>query len=666
MRPAVIVIEEGSRDDAPAVFRKTLETTTDVTIKDVTTKDMAFDPEKMELARQTLQRVWGYDEFRPLQDDAISDVLQGRDSVVILPTGGGKSLCYQVPAVVRDGMAVVVSPLISLMKDQVDGLRTAGVEAALVNSTQSNDEKAEVAARIRRGEIKLLYMAPERLVNRRTLDFLSQCNLSFFAIDEAHCVSNWGHDFRPEYRELRVLRERFADVSIHAFTATASQRVRDDIAAELNLRNPRIMVGGFDRPNLTYRMQRIENRMAQIRSVIDRHPGESGVIYAITRKEVEQIAASLNDSGANAGIYHAGLEDSVRQENQEKFIREDIDIVVATVAFGMGIDKANVRYVIHAGMPKSIEHYQQESGRAGRDGLPAECVLLYGGGDLMTWKRILGLGDQSNFDAAFASVQEMASVCTGLACRHATLVAHFGQEYDADNCGACDVCLGEIDLVDDSLTLAQKILSCVYRLKERFGVAHTAKVLIGSKESKILSLGHDQLSTYGLLADCNAAVIKTWIDQLISQSYLQRVGEYQTLTLTAAGRDLLRLDAKTDLSPVQLSKISVSAARNSTDRSGKSGSSDEKSWEGVDRELFERLRLLRKEIAGERNVPAYVVFGDKVLRELARVRPSSIDAMQNISGIGAAKLNDFGEDFFNTIDAFCQDRPLGRDQTTNA
>lgn len=624
------------------------------------TNDVDFDPTKLELARKVLKRVWGYDDFRPLQDDAISDVLHGRDSVVILPTGGGKSLCYQVPALVRDGMAVVVSPLISLMKDQVDALQTAGVDAALVNSTQTTGEKADVAARIRRGEVKLLYMAPERLVSERTINFLLQSNVSFFAIDEAHCVSNWGHDFRPEYRELSVLRRRFPAASIHAFTATASSRVRDDIASELNLRNPRILVGGFDRPNLTYRMLRSENRSSQIQAVIERHKGESGIVYAITRKEVEQIAASLNASGVNAGIYHAGLDDSLRQMNQEKFIREDIDVVVATVAFGMGIDKANVRYVVHAGMPKSIEHYQQESGRAGRDGLPSECVLLYGGGDLMTWKRILELGDQSNFDAAFASVQEMASVCTGLSCRHATLVGHFGQEYDADNCGACDVCLGEMELMDDSLVLAQKILSCVYRLKERFGAAHTAKVLIGSKESKIISQGHDRLSTYGLLSNCNAAAIKTWIDQLISQSFLQRVGEYQTIQLTPNGRDLLRVNAKTGSSSVRLSKVNVAASSRSS-RSSTAGG-DAESWEGVDRDLFEHLRALRKEIANERNVPAYVVFGDKVLRELSRVRPSSIEALGEISGIGAAKLEDFGDSFFEAVDSFCHQSSLSRDQ----
>ena len=607
----------------------------------------------LDAARAKLKEVWGYEDFRPLQDTAVQDVLDGRDSVVILPTGGGKSLCYQVPALVRDGMAVVVSPLISLMKDQVDALQTAGVSAALINSSQSDEQKKEVAAKIRRGEIEILYMAPERLVSNRTLDFLMQHGVSFFAVDEAHCVSNWGHDFRPEYRELSVLRDRFPNASIHAFTATASARVRDDIAAELNLRDPEILVGGFDRPNLTYRMMRSEDRIGQIREVIDRHPGESGIVYAITRKEVEQIAGSLADAGVKAGIYHAGLDDQTRQRNQEKFLREEMDVVVATVAFGMGIDKANVRYVVHAGMPKSIEHYQQESGRAGRDGLPSECVLLYGGGDVMTWKRILEMGDRSNFDAAMQSVNDMADVCTSLRCRHATLVGHFGQEYAADNCGACDVCLGEMDLIDDPLVVAQKILSCVYRLKERFGGVHTAKVLIGSRDNKIVSQGHDQLSTYGLLSDHPIAAIKTWIDQLVSQGYAQRVGEYQTLQLTDRGRDLLRINAATGSSPVQLVKVKTSTGRSRGGVAGGGGGSrklnDAQSWEGVDRDLFEQLRSLRKQIADDRSVPAYVVFGDKVLREMARVRPTTTAAMGELSGVGAAKLKDFGDDFLAVI-----------------
>ncbi|WP_044302949.1 DNA helicase RecQ [Rhodopirellula sallentina] len=603
-------------------------------------------------AKQILAKVWGFDEFRPLQEEAVVDVVQGRDSVVVLPTGGGKSLCYQVPALVREGMAVVVSPLISLMKDQVDGLVSNGVSAALVNSTQSDEQKRETAARIRRGEIDLLYLAPERLLTNRTLDFLTTVPISFFAIDEAHCVSNWGHDFRPEYRGLRILKQRFPSASVHAFTATASQRVRDDIAEQLDLVSPSVLVGNFDRPNLTYRMIRRDNALRQIMSVIDQHRDESGVVYCITRKEVEQTAAALSAEGISALPYHAGLDDATRQQNQDAFIREQVNVIVATVAFGMGIDKSNVRFVIHAGMPKSIEHYQQESGRAGRDGLASQCVLLYSGGDLMTWKRILELGDPSNVEEAMQNVRAMADLCTGVQCRHASIVNYFGQEFDADNCNACDVCLGELNLVDDPLTLSQKILSCVIRLKERYGVSYTVKVLTGSRDAKILESRHDQLSTYGLLGEHSVAAVRTWIDQLISQGFLERYGEYNVLRMTDSGRELLQRKGTVTL---------TQPAKSSGGRSARSSAAD--SWEGVDRGLFDRLRSIRSDLASQRKVPAYVIFGDAVLRDLARCRPSTLEKLSNVKGIGERKLADFGEVFLEEIDAYCGEHELSRDET---
>lgn len=603
-------------------------------------------------ARQVLGRVWGFDEFRPLQEEAVTDVIEGRDSVVVLPTGGGKSLCYQVPALVREGMAVVVSPLISLMKDQVDSLVSNGVAAALVNSTQSEEQKRDTAARIRKGEIDLLYLAPERLLTNRTLDFLTTVPISFFAIDEAHCVSNWGHDFRPEYRGLRALKQRFPDASVHAFTATASERVRDDIAEQLNLESPSVLVGSFDRPNLTYRMIRRDNALRQIMNVIDQHRGESGVVYCITRKEVEQTAAALAAEGISALPYHAGLDDQTRQDNQDAFIREKVDVIVATVAFGMGIDKSNVRFVIHAGMPKSIEHYQQESGRAGRDGLASQCILLYSGGDLMTWKRILEMGDRSNFDEAMQNINAMSDLCTGVKCRHAAIVNYFGQEFDVENCNACDVCLGELDTVEDPITLSQKILSCVVRLKERYGVAYTVKVLTGSRDAKIMEAGHDQLSTYNLLGDESASSVRTWVEQLVSQGFLERYGEYNVLRLTSEGRDLLQR------------KGTVTLTRSTKSSGGRSSRSPvAESWEGVDRGLFDRLRACRSELAAQRKVPAYVIFGDAVLRDLARTRPASQAGLARIKGIGERKLAEFGELFLNEMDAYCQENSLSRDVT---
>ncbi len=605
----------------------------------------------MQRATGILKEVWGYDSFRPLQENSIGCVLAGQDSLTVLPTGGGKSLCFQIPALCRDGMAVVVSPLISLMKDQVDALVACGVSAAFVNSTQSPDEKRDVAARIRQGELKLLYVAPERLLSERTLEFLAQSNVSFFAIDEAHCISNWGHDFRPEYRGLRVLKERFAGVNVHAFTATASEPVRLDIAKQLGLVAPNILVGDFDRPNLVYRMLRASGRLQQVTEVIQRHRGESGIVYCISRKEVERTAAAINAMGCRSLAYHAGMPDDQRRANQDAFINEGCDIIVATVAFGMGIDKSNVRYVVHAGMPKSIEHYQQESGRAGRDGLESECVLIYSGGDVVTWKKIMEGDSPDNAAASVQSLHSMSELCSGVVCRHKALVEHFGQEYATDNCNACDVCLDEVALVDDPITLSQKILSCVLRLEERFGASHTAKVLSGSGEGRVRELGHDQLSTYGLLAREGVQAARMWIDQLITQGFLNRTGEYQVLTLTESGRRLLRRDGDPRLS------------RPTVATKSKSSPVSEESWDGVDRDLFEQLRERRSRLASERNVPAYIVFGDATLRDFARYRPTSLAALGRVRGVGEKKLDDFGDDFLAVIVAHCQLNKLATDIT---
>ena len=611
-----------------------------------------LNPPDLTSARSVLRETWGYDAFRPLQSDAVAATLAGRDSVVVLPTGGGKSLCFQVPAIVGGGLAVVVSPLISLMKDQVDALQSNGVAAALINSTQSENEKIAVAAQIRSGELRLLYMAPERLLVPRTIEFLQKVSVSFFAIDEAHCVSAWGHDFRPEYRELGVLRDHFPDAPIAALTATASSRVRDDIAQQLRLRDPEILVGSFDRPNLTYRMLRAASRIDQVTEVIDRHRGESGIVYSITRKSVDQLCETLQRRGIKAQPYHAGLEDHVRAANQEAFLQDTCDVIVATVAFGMGIDKANVRYVVHAGMPKSIEHYQQESGRAGRDGLPSECVLLFSGSDVMTWKKILEMGDPGQYEPAMASVNAMAELAAGVKCRHAAIVNYFGQVYEASNCQACDVCLRELDVVDDPVLLSQKILSCVVRLNQRFGAGHTARVLTGSRDAKVLQYGHQELSTHGLLGEHSAAAVGQWIDQLISQDFLIRHGEFNMLGLTDSGMALMKGTGEVVLTkPVEKKKRSSGDDRPAA------------SWEGVDRDLFEHLRSKRTELSTQRGVPAYIIFDDRVLRELARVRPSTIVAMGEIHGIGAVKLSDLGETFLAAIDEHCGQHQLSRDAT---
>ncbi|MEX0819749.1 MAG: DNA helicase RecQ [Pirellulaceae bacterium] len=608
----------------------------------------AQQPTTTEQLQQALRQYWGYDGFLPLQADAMSCVMAGQDSVVVLPTGGGKSLCFQAPAVCLNGLAIVVSPLISLMKDQVDALRSCGVPAAFINSTLSEPEKREIAGQIRRRELKLVYVAPERLLTEQTLSFLSTSGASLIAIDEAHCISAWGHDFRPEYRGLRVLKQRFPGVAIHAYTATASEQVRYDIAEQLGLDKPKILVGGFDRPNLSYRIRRASGKFQQICEVLERHRGEAGIVYCISRKEVDKTAAGLAGLGYRTAPYHAGMTDIDRRKNQEAFINDDIEIIVATVAFGMGIDKPNVRFVVHSGMPKSLEHYQQESGRAGRDGLEAECMLLFGAGDVVTWRRMLDDSEPSARQGALRSLNAMHDFCTGVVCRHRAIVEYFGQQLAGDNCGACDVCLGELDLVDDPITIGQKILSCVLRLEQRFGADYTAKVLVGSQEQRIVQARHDQLSTYGLLREDGLRTVRDWIEQLVGQGFLEKVGEFNVLQVTASGQRLLKREVSPQLlRPAEKQRESRTVAADS--------------WEGVDRGLFDVLRELRHARAAEQAVPAYVVFGDAALRDMARLRPSTLDNFRDVKGVGEKKLVDYGRHFLDAINNYCTQRQLAQD-----
>jgi ATP-dependent DNA helicase RecQ len=595
-----------------------------------------------------MKRYWGYDEFLPLQFEAMSCVLNGRDSVVVLPTGGGKSLCFQAPAMCVQGLAVVVSPLISLMKDQVDALRNCGVPAAAANSQSTMAERQYVAREIRSGRLRLLYVSPERLVGDRTLEFLSGILVSMFAIDEAHCISAWGHDFRPEYRMLRVLRERFPNVAIHAYTATATEQVRQDIAEQLRLREPAFHIGSFDRPNLVYRVRRREGMLGQVRQVVARHPQESGIVYCLSRKDVDKTAAALRELGYRALPYHAGMGDADRQRNQDAFIQEQCDVIVATVAFGMGIDKSNIRYVVHAGMPKSIEHYQQESGRAGRDGLEAECCLFYSPADVMQWKGMLSDMPEAARDGSERSLNAMYDFCSSVTCRHRALLRHFGQDLSGDRCNACDVCLGDLDTVADALVTGQKILSCVLRLKERFGAGYTTLVLCGSQDERIVARGHDRLSTWGLLAQDGQRAVRDWIEQLVSQQFLEKEGEYQVLRVTPAGRGLLRGEATPQLLRPVAKKKSAAVA-------------PAESWEGVDRELFDSLRALRQEHAQRQGVPAYVVFHDATLRELARRRPATTAAFGAIRGVGECKRAAYGDSFVTHIAEYCRAKNLAMD-----
>ncbi len=593
--------------------------------------------------REALLHYWGYDSFRPLQAEAMRAVIEHRDSVVVLPTGGGKSICFQAPAVTMPGLAVVVSPLISLMKDQVDALIECGIPAACVNSSLPPKELQRVAERVRRGELKLLYVAPERLCTERMLAFLDDANVSFFAIDEAHCISAWGHDFRPEYRMLKLLRSRFPRAGVHAYTATATQQVRDDIVQQLGLQEAEQLVGSFDRPNLVYRVVRKSDVLKQVRQVIDSHPGESGIVYCISRREVDDIAQALSRAGYRARPYHAGLSDADRHKHQDEFLNDDAEIVVATVAFGMGIDKSDVRFVVHTGAPKSLEHYQQETGRAGRDGLDADCWLFWTIANFITWRKMLSDLPAEAFQQSDDSLRAMERYCNSVVCRHRALVEHFGQEYPGGNCGACDVCLDQLELVADSKVLGQKILSCVVRVKESFGAGYVAQVLTGSKEARILDNGHDQLSTYGLLRESPATHVRDWIEQLASQGYLVRTGEYNVLAVTPKGWEVLRGDASPQLLK-PAAKIAKAARGTRTEAA---------SWEGIDRELFEVLRGVRRKLATDRGVPPFIVFGDTTLRDLARRRPTTLEAFRAAHGVGDKKTADYGEIFLDAIRTYC-------------
>ncbi len=597
--------------------------------------------------REIVSRQWGYDSFRPLQQEAIESVLGSRDSVVVLPTGGGKSLCFQAPAVCMEGLAVVVSPLISLMKDQVDALQTNGIAAAFFNSSLTGSQRNDVIEAVRCDAIKLLYLAPESLLTENVLAMLSSATISMFAIDEAHCISSWGHDFRPEYRGLQTLKRRFPGVAVHAYTATATERVRCDIADQLKLVEPTMLVGAFDRPNLNYRIERRRRGMDQMLDIIERHRGESGIVYCISRKEVEKTAAALNALGHSALAYHAGLSDGDRIKNQEAFLEERVDIVVATVAFGMGIDKSNVRFVVHSGMPKSLEAYQQESGRAGRDGLEADCCLFFGSGDFGLWKRLMAQSGEAS-ESAMEALQAIDRFCSSTQCRHKSLVEHFGQTLEQEECGACDVCLDQIEKIDDPLIVAQKILSCVMRLEQMYGADYTAQVLTGSSDKRILEKGHDKLSTHGLLSEYPKMVIRDWIEQLIGQGCTEKVGEYNQLHVTDLGWQVLRGEhTPTLLQPASLEEPSK-------DRR----TVDPASWEGVDRDLFELLRELRREIAIEQSVPAYIVFGDAVLRDMARRRPSSLVEFLQVQGVGQKKCEDYGERFLECVATYCTENDI--------
>ena len=597
-----------------------------------------------------LQKYWGYDTLRPLQREAIEAGLGQRDSLVVLPTGGGKSLCYQVPPLLEDRTDIVVSPLISLMKDQVDALKACGYPAAALHSGLSEAERSQVMSGIAAGRYRLVFVAPERLLTGGFLSLVQRIDVRAFAIDEAHCISQWGHDFRPEYRRLAVLKERFPRASIHAFTATATPKVRQDIIDQLKLQQAQVLVGSFDRPNLVYRIVPRGRLDDQVLETIRRHKNEAVIVYCISRNDTEAMAASLRESGIKAAAYHAGLDPRERARTQEAFATERIDVVVATVAFGMGIDRSNVRCVVHAAMPKSIEGYQQETGRAGRDGLEAECVMFHSQADFRRWEMLLTrsaaeAAQPAEVTAAQLSLlSDMNRFCTSRECRHAALVRYFGQTYDKRSCGACDVCLSTEPEMEDGQEIAHQIIGCIQGLNYPYGVGYVADVLAGSKNAKIEQRRHDRLPEYGSLRRLGRETLQDLIHQLVRQGVLDRTDDkYPVLQLTPVARDVMSGSSTVSLQAPQSRTVPPKP---------------EEPLGVDDRGVFEMLRVERRAVAEEQGVPPFVVFSDATLSELARTRPNNLDAFGRAKGVGEQKLAQLGRRFVDAIVAYCSEHHL--------
>jgi ATP-dependent DNA helicase RecQ len=597
----------------------------------------------------TLKTTFGYGAFRPLQREIIETSLAGRDVFALLPTGGGKSLCFQLPALHRTGLTVVVSPLIALMKDQVDQLQAAGVAATYLNSSLTTAESKSRLRGLHKGEWRLLYVAPERLMLDEWKENLANWNITALAIDEAHCVSEWGHDFRPEYRQLARLRALLPNVPVMALTATATERVRDDIVRHLQLREPEVFVASFNRPNLTYRVLPKDQPLKQIIEFVRKREDESGIIYCATRATTERVAEALAGRGFSARAYHAGLDAEERSRNQELFLRDECRIICATIAFGMGINKPNVRWVIHHDLPKNVEGYYQETGRAGRDGLPSDCLLLFSGGDAAKQTHFIDeMTDEHEKAVARNQLRVMMHYAESAGCRRSELLAYFGEKFPVNECGACDNCLEPRETYDGTI-VAQKFLSCIYRIRQtgRFGVGmnHLIEVLTGAETEKVLRWNHDKLTTYGIGKELARPAWAAVGRELMRLGYVaQAEGEFPILELTEEGMNVLRTREKITLTK----PLSLPKAKRVTRREGEIA---------CDEILFARLRELRKKLADERGVPAYVIFGDATLRQLAREYPIDVDQLDGITGIGEKKRAEFGATFVAAIAKFLDTNP---------
>lgn len=592
--------------------------------------------------QDVLRSTFGYGTFRPHQEEIIREALAGRDCFVLMPTGGGKSLCYQVPALVFEGMVLVISPLIALMKDQVDALKANGVRADFYNSSLESTDARRVLARLHAQELDLLYVSPERVNNDVFIERLHSIDLSLIAIDEAHCVSQWGHDFRPDYAQLGLLKKRFPSVPTMALTATADAHTRQDVVSRLQLQNPNIVVAGFDRPNIEYKVREKHQPIKQVVEVLSRHEGESGIVYALSRKRVEEVAVKLREAGYKAMAYHAGLRADIRREVHESFIRDEIDVVVATVAFGMGIDKPDIRFVIHYDIPKSIEGYYQETGRAGRDGLPSEAVMLLGYQDVVVARVLVeNTPDEKQKRIDVHKLNAMLGFAESLQCRRQVLLAYFG-EILGEACGNCDICKDPPASFDGTV-LAQKALSCVYRLRESFGLRYVVDVLRGSSNERIMKSRHDRLSTWGIGKDQSDQEWTSYLRQLIHQGHLlQDIANYSVLKLTPSAREVL----------AKRTTVTLAQPRSLKKSSKKKPKAVIADLSLQDQELFACLRKLRLELAQAQDVPPYVVFGDKSLKHMAQAKPKDEAAFLSIHGVGQSKLEKYGDVFLVALRDF--------------
>ncbi|NHQ59262.1 DNA helicase RecQ [Chlorobium sp. BLA1] len=601
-------------------------------------------PETDALLFDTLRKVFGFREFRPNQEKIVRAILDKRDVFAVMPTGGGKSLCYQLPAVLLSGTCMVISPLIALMKDQVDGARANGIRAAFLNSSQLHEERESVMRELLSNSLDLLYVAPERFTFDHFRELLGRVNISMAVIDEAHCVSEWGHDFRPDYLSLSALVSLFPDLPVSAFTATATHRVQQDILDRIALRDPLIVRASFDRPNLFYDVRFKEKPDAQIVAILKTNQGKAGIIYRTSRKSVNDTAAMLQTKGFRALPYHAGLSDEERKRNQEAFIRDEVEVIVATIAFGMGIDKSNIRFVIHADLPKSIENYYQETGRAGRDGEPAHCTLLFAQGDIPKVRFFIDtMLDETERARALDALTRVTSFASTSVCRRITLLNYFGETYPHENCGYCDICTGSREVVDCTRE-AQMLLSAIVRTEERFGATHIIDIVMGSANQKIRDMGHDQLRTYGVGKGHTKKYWRQLADELFAQKVVAKAeGLYPTLYLLPKAVRILKGEEQIEIVRV-LEKKAARAVQ------GDEGAP-------FDQELFELLRTLRKQIADEQGIPPYLVFSDRSLHDMAAIFPRTAEAMLTVSGVGEVKLERYGRQFLRLIDRFISDHP---------